>query len=299
MKKVLVLMASYNGEKYIDQQVESLFAQRGVWVELLVRDDGSADSTKDRLKAWSQRSNTRWYTGQHLNVQYGFYDLMTQALKSDADYYAFCDQDDVWDEDKLLVAVEKLEQAAPEKPALYYCGQRLVDAQLNFLSDHRLNPGRSTHARFVLNDMAGCTGVFNRALLEAVTDYRPAYIRMHDVWMTKVCLALGGVLLPDPEPHMSYRQHGNNVVGLRGGLRSKLARAKMILFESSISRQAQELQTGYPDRLTPEYRALTDELIRSTKSLKSRWRLLRNYDIRFNDRGLSMTFALKVLLGKA
>lgn len=299
MKKVLVLMASYNGQQYIDEQIESLFAQEGVEVELLVRDDGSSDATKEHLEKWAQKSNTRWYTGEHLNVQFGFYDLMTKAMESDARYYAFCDQDDVWDPDKLRIAVERLEQLPPGTPGLYYCGQRLVDAELNFLSNHRLNQGRSLHARFVLNDMAGCTGVFNRALLETMCSYRPTYMRMHDVWMTKVCLAVGGRLLPDPEPHMSYRQHGNNVIGLSGGLRSKLARAKMIIFDSSISKQAQELQTGYGDRLVPEYRALTDDLIGSKKSLKSRWRLLRKHGIDFNDRGLSLTFALKVLLGKA
>lgn len=298
MKKVLVLMASYNGQKYIDEQIQSLFRQEGVEVELLVRDDGSKDDTCAHLDKWAAETNTRWYTGEHLNVQFGFFDLMMKALESDAPYYAFCDQDDVWDADKLKIAVTRLEQITPETPALYYCGQRLVDGELNFLSNHRLNKNRSTHARFVLNDMAGCTGVFNRALLEAVTSYRPNYIRMHDVWLTKVCLALGGTLLPDPEPHMSYRQHGNNVIGLSGGLRSKLARAKMIIFESSISRQAAELQAGFGQQLVPEYRELTDAIINSKKSFKSRWRLIFNKDICFNDRGLGLTFALKVLLNK-
>ncbi len=294
----MVLMASYNGEKYIDEQIGSLFAQQGVTVELLVRDDGSADATTQRLEHWTKTSNTQWYTGEHLNVQFGFYDLMTKALQSDARYYAFCDQDDVWDADKLKIATDKLSQIPEQTPALYYCGQRLVDAQLNFLSDHRLNRERSTHARFVLNDMAGCTGVFNRALLEAMCAYRPTYMRMHDVWMTKVCLALGGQLLPDPEPHMSYRQHGNNVIGLSGGLRSKLARAKMIIFESSISKQAEQLQIGYGEQLVPEYKALIDDLAGSKKSFRSRWRLLFDHGIDFNERGLHLAFALKVLLNK-
>ncbi len=298
MEKVLVLMASYNGGKYIDQQIESLFAQEGVEVELLVRDDGSSDDTCARLDAWAEKTNTRWYTGPHLNVQFGFYDLMVKAMESDAKYYAFCDQDDVWDMDKLSAGVALLQTVAEGQPGLYYCGQRLVDANLNHLSDHSLNRHRSPHARFVLNDMAGCTAVFNRALLEKMTAYRPAYIRMHDVWMTKVCLGLGGQIFPDPDTHMAYRQHGNNVIGLSGGLKSKLRRAKMIIFESSIYRQAEQLLAGYEQELLPEYRALIADILASKKSLPARIRLLRKHNIHFHDKGLSLTFALKVLLGK-
>lgn len=72
-----------------------------------------------------------WYQGKHLNVAFGFYELMQKATEYNTDFIAFCDQDDVWDEDKLLIAVEKIKQF--DCPALYYSGQRLVDENLNFL----------------------------------------------------------------------------------------------------------------------------------------------------------------------
>lgn len=298
MKRVLVLMASYNGEKYIDQQIESLFAQEGVEVALLVRDDGSSDTTCEHLEKWAQKSDTRWYSGEHLNVQFGFYELMVKALESDADYFALCDQDDVWHPDKLRIAVEQLETVPPEQPGLYYCGQRLVDAQLQPIADHCLNPNRTVRTRFVCSDMAGCTGVMNRALLQAVADYRPGYMRMHDLWLVKVCVGLGGQLLVDPRPHMDYRQHGNNVVGLSGGLRAQLASARRLIFEHSISRQMQELESGYGDRIVPEYRQVMEHIFASKRSLRSKRVLMSKKYVDFHNRGANMAFAIKVLLGK-
>ena len=298
MKRVLVLMASYNGEKYIDAQLESLFSQEGVQVQVLVRDDGSSDTTKEKLAQWAEKADLQWYAGEHLNVQFGFYELMVKALEFDADYFTLCDQDDVWHPDKLRVAAVQLEQVPQEQPGLYYCGQRLVDAQLNEIGIHRLNEKRSVRTRFVCSDMAGCTAVMNRALLEKVAAYRPAYMRMHDLWLVKVCVGLGGQLLVDPAPHIDYRQHGNNTVGLKGGFRAKLTQAKKLIFEHDITRQMQELKAGYWEEITPEYRQVMEHIFASKHSLASKRKLLDKSYVDFHNKGVNAAFAIKVLLGK-
>lgn len=188
-----------------------------VLVEILVRDDGSKDGTRNLLDEYKKLGKLQWYTGEHLNVARGYFDLMKMALKFDADYIAFADQDDVWDSDKLYIATQFLDSVDRKVPALYYCGQRLVDGELNFIANHELNSRRTLITRFVLSDFAGCTGVFNRALLEAVIEYEPQYMLMHDTWILKVCLCLGGKVFVDTKPHINYRQHGDNTVGLYNG----------------------------------------------------------------------------------
>lgn len=97
MDKVLVLMATYIGEKYLQEQLDSLYSQQNVDVDILVRDDGSKDSTQKILEENSEKHDLIWYQGEHKNVQKGFFELMQKGAELNYKYYAFCDQDDVWD----------------------------------------------------------------------------------------------------------------------------------------------------------------------------------------------------------
>ena len=256
MKKVLVIMATYNGKKYLSEQIESILAQKNVLVEILVRDDGSKDGTKNLLDKYEKSGKLQWYTGAHLNVARGYFDLMKMAIKFDANYIAFADQDDVWDSDKLYIATQFLTLVDKKIPALYYCGQRLVDGKGNFLANHELNSHRTLTTRFVLSDFAGCTGVFNRTLLEEVIKYEPNYMLMHDTWILKVCLCLGGKVFVDVNPHMNYRQHGGNTVGLGRSISAYIKQVRQYLNEYQVERQMHELMRGYSDRMIPEYKEL-------------------------------------------
>lgn len=298
MKRILVLMATYNGEAYLREQIESLLRQKNVKISILVRDDGSSDGTCAILSQYQQEGKLRWYTGEHKNVQKGFYDLMTKAADIDSDLIAFCDQDDVWDDDKLQVAAEKLSELDGNAPALYYCGQRLVDGNLRFLADHRLNEHRSLMTRFILSDFAGCTGVFNRALLKEVLCYEPSYMLMHDTWILKVCLCLGGSVIVDPEPHMSYRQHGKNAVGLERSIRGYCRQVKQYLYVYKVELQIHELLRGYEERMLPQYREICRWVCGYKTNKAYRRKLLEFSEIDFCARGLNLTYWLKVMLRK-
>lgn len=298
MKKVLIIIATYNGEKYLREQLESLYKQENVEVSILIRDDGSSDETQKILEDYKKDGKLDWYTGEHLNVQKGYFDLMKKASLYDVDYIAFCDQDDVWDFDKLYVAIQKLNGVDTDVPALYYCGQRLVDDKLNLISEHRLNKLRNFTTRFVLSDFAGCTGVFNKALLNQVANYEPEYMLMHDTWVLKVCLCLGGNVFVDPEPHMNYRQHGGNTVGLGRSLPAYIKQVKQYIYEYQVERQMHELVKGYYDKMMPEYKELATMICEYKINKKYKKKLLDKKYIDFCNKGLNLTYWLKVKLNK-
>ena len=124
MDKVVVLLSTYNGEKFLEEQLRSLQGQIGVDVTVLVRDDGSTDNTHAILDEWSKNGFLSWYTGPNLGPAKSFLDLLCNA--PDADYYAFCDQDDVWHKDKVKTFLCEINAT---KKDLYFSDGILVDAE--------------------------------------------------------------------------------------------------------------------------------------------------------------------------
>ena len=296
MEKVLVLLATYNGEKFLRQQLDSIFSQDGVEVTVLARDDGSTDGTCNILDEYQGKHDLTWYTGEHLNVKKGFFDLMKKGAEREYDFYAFSDQDDVWDADKLKTGIAAIRSF--EGPALYYCGQRLVDENLSLIGDHELNDKRDLKARFVLSDFAGCTGVFNRALLTEVAGYEPSYMLIHDTWILKVCLGIGGNVVVDPKAHMNYRQHGGNTLGLKRSLRGYIKQVGQYLGEYMVEPQMTELILGYGDRLISPYKEIATWCCEYRNNRKYRKKLLDKKNIDFCARGLNLTYYLKVMLNR-
>ncbi len=293
---VSVVLATYNGEKYLREQLDSLLRQKGVSVKIFVRDDGSTDNTHNILNEYQNEGLLSWYTGKHLNVQKGYLELLKNAPKSD--YYAFCDQDDVWDDDKLLFAVTELDEMPVDKPAMYYCGQRLVDENLKLISVHKIASDRSAHANFLISNVAGCTAVFNQQLVDAVNSAMPDFILMHDSWLFKVCLCLGGNYYADSTAHISYRQHGNNVAGLNSGIKGKVKQVQRYLDVFEIQKQCRSLLHCYGGRMTPEYRKLTEEIVNYDQSVGNWIKLLRSKDFDFKSKSLTGVVKLKILLKK-
>ena len=261
-----------------------------------MRDDGSKDTTQKILEVNSKYHDLKWYQGKHKNVQKGFYELMQKAAEFEYDYFAFCDQDDVWDKDKLFIAVESIKDY--NEPALYYAGQRLVDENLNFIENHRLNEDRSLKTRYVLSDFAGCTGVFNKALIEEVIKFEPNYMLMHDTWILRVCLALGGRVVIDSEPRMNYRQHSGNTLGLDHSFSATLKQVSQYMNEYQIERVTKELMRGYGDRMVPEYKELSIWICGYQENREYRKKLLDRKNIDFCKKGLNFTYWLKVKLKK-
>ncbi|MBF0786617.1 MULTISPECIES: glycosyltransferase family 2 protein [unclassified Streptococcus] len=220
MKKptVAIIMSTYNGENYLREQIESLLQQERVEVSIFVRDDGSQDTTLEILESYKEHLIFVKDGGQNRGVGNSFMEALYQA-GLEYDYYAFCDQDDVWLPNKLLQAIEMI--GSIPKPTLYCSNQLLVNQDLEQIG-LRHQRTLDTSSLQILNDnlVTGCTMVWNQALQELLhhSPNRPSSelltVRIHDVWVAMVASAVGEILY-DSNAFIYYRQHEQNVVGVR------------------------------------------------------------------------------------
>lgn len=215
MKRVLILLSTYNGEKYIKEQLDSILRQKDVYVELLVRDDGSTDRTSVILSNYNRYNNFSWYQGENIGVGASFMELVKKCKY--ADYYAFADQDDIWLEDKLRRGIDILLKEDDSQPLLYASNQMLIDEAGNFIGKrYNFCPNLDFKNIVLNNELAGCTMIFNNTLVELLRNTCPEMsffsVRIHDAWISIVA-SLYGKILWDNEAYIFYRQHEGNVVG--------------------------------------------------------------------------------------
>lgn len=214
-KKIQILMSTYNGEKYISRQLNSIVKQ-DVPVSLLIRDDGSSDATVDIIEKYEKKYDFISHKAcDNTGVIHSFFELFRMADK-DSDYYALADQDDIWFNDKISRAAEVLDRYPDDVPVLYCAAQKLIDSEDNVLKvrmrDVSIRPGFGNAV--VENIATGCTCVFNKKMLELVSDYEPEYTIMHDWWLYMIASSMG-IIYYDKKPCMYYRQHDNNTMGSR------------------------------------------------------------------------------------
>lgn len=258
-KNVRVLLSTYNGEKYLETQLNSLQKQQGIRVLITARDDGSNDRTCEILERFSGTLPLTLIYGENVGAARSFLKLV-HAAEAEAEYYAYCDQDDYWQPEKLLRAVEKLENCDNSVPALYYSNVKRVGALLEEISDpfQKNYHTEAFGAALVSTAAPGCTMVFNKALLMLLKEYMPGYVTMHDSWTLQVCAAVGGKIIYDDNSYILYRQHGENVIG--GDEKMRYGKAKLFVYrvrklfqwKTRPSRVAEELLDGYRDKMTEE-----------------------------------------------
>lgn len=214
---VAVLMSTYNGEKYLREQIDSILNQSEVDIQLVIRDDGSADGTKKILQEYRKNKNITIKYGKNLGVGVSFMKLLCANIE--ADYYAFADQDDIWMEDKLICAVRMLE--TQEGPALYGSNQMIANENGESVGvRYKQKPPCDFVNSIVSCRISGCTMVMNRKLRVEMSkkinfpSRKYLQIRIHDSWTLAFANAFG-VFIYDETPHILYRQHGDNVVGVK------------------------------------------------------------------------------------
>ncbi|MGH2083157.1 glycosyltransferase family 2 protein [Aerococcus urinaeequi] len=219
---VQVLLSTYNGERFLETQIESLFEQKDINLSILIRDDGSTDNTINILKKYQNHNNIEVIFAENVGVIDSFFELIQQA-NLENDYFAFCDQDDFWRNYKIFNAIEKIEEI-PEKDSaiLYASSLELVDDKLNPIgySSYR-NIKTSFENALVENVVTGCTAVINKQALKLIKEKKPEFCLMHDWWMYLVISAFG-IIIYDEKSSIKYRQHGNNVVGMKNSFFTKM-----------------------------------------------------------------------------
>ena len=228
MNRICVLMSTYNGEKYLTEQIESILTQKDVEVTLLVRDDGSSDSTNLILNEYQKQGKLFLIRdGSNIGPACSFMKLLYDA--DDFDYYAFADQDDIWHEEKLITAIAMLKTNEDKDiPALYCSNQWILEE--GTITGLRFNHREHGIVQAICgNAFSGCTMVFNKKLstiLKQVNN-RPSIdvlkLRMHDTWVIAVAECVG-IVMYDENSYIEYRIHSNNTVGLKKGTIKRLKR---------------------------------------------------------------------------
>ena len=276
MDKVLVMLSTYNGVLYLEEQLASILAQKGVEVFLRVRDDGSTDQTVEILQEWARRNpNIVWSAGKNKGWAASFMDLVYES--GEYDYYAFADQDDIWLPDKLSHAVAQLKKM-PEGPQLYFSNIRL------WKNGRDIGMWKSPSLRFdKYTSMVQCvatgnTMVFNSELCTLLCEERrPSAVLAHDYWVFQVAVLLGNVVY-DSGSCILYRQHGKNEVGadrnIQWNIKRKWGDVKKMLGDHRRENQAKELLECYSDRMSPETVRIVEGLAFYRKSIGRRLQLL-------------------------
>lgn len=295
--KILVLMSTYNGERYLRQQIDSILGQRDVAVGLLVRDDGSTDRTLAILDEYKAKGLLDYYQGENLKPARSFMHLLQNAPTSD--YYAFADQDDVWLPEKLSVAVNNLKEHENE-PALYFCQTQLVDKDLNKMDNVTINPLLTFGETLIYKYVSGCTMIFNNKLRNVIGLKQPQYIHMHDAWIYLIAQAVSAYVYFDPTPYILYRQHSNNVLGLDNGFipKWKLRLHHLLHVKNERYNQALALNQCYYDVIKERNKQTLNLFLQGKRSILKRLRIIFNKNLRCSDTTTQRLFWCNVLLNK-
>jgi glycosyltransferase involved in cell wall biosynthesis len=299
--RVNVLLATYNGVRYLCEQLQSIEAQTLPAAQITVRDDGSTDGSEVLVQGWAEgRSNVRQLQGPRLGAANSFLALL-DGCGDECDYFAFADQDDVWLPDKMERAVTRLSGVDGEEPAMYCSRAEYVGEDLEHIGYSRI-PKRVDFANALVENIAiGCTVVLNRSARNLLRRGVPRKAIMHDWWCYLVVSAFGKVIF-DEWPSFKYRQHSGNVLGgtssriqlLRQGIARFAKRSPRVL----LSDQAIEFRRGYGDSLTQEKKRMLDRFLTVRGSLWARLCYNAAMDVRRQSWIDTATLRTMILMGR-
>ncbi|WP_156021229.1 glycosyltransferase family 2 protein [Streptococcus ruminantium] len=216
--KVNILMSTYNGQRFLPEQIRSIQEQTYTDWELFIRDDGSSDRTREIIQDFVNQDRRIYFIeeepGENIGVIKSFHRLVNYDV---ADYYFFSDQDDIWLPDKLEVSLQKAQMYPMDKPLMVYMDLKVVDQQLEVMTESMIR-SQSHHANTELvqelteNTVTGGVAMINHHLAQMwrVTEN----ILMHDWYLALLASAFGTLVYID-QPGELYRQHSDNVLGAR------------------------------------------------------------------------------------
>lgn len=226
--KVAILLCTYNGENYLIKQIESCMSQTHFDVDLYISDDSSTDGTASIILELQQKYSSNkiiFMQGPRRGFAQNFLHLVT-CDKIDANFFAFCDQDDIWKADKLARAVDAIMQESPQIPILYCSRMELIDTEDRVIG---LSPWYKIKPAFenALLESISCgnTMVFNtkaRNLLREAS--KNIDVPSHDWWTYIIVTGSGGKVIFDNYPSIYYRQHENNLVGMNYSFNARIER---------------------------------------------------------------------------
>lgn len=275
MSNIDILMASYNSEKYIESQINSILNQTYTDYHIYINDDLSTDNTFNILQKYKMQYNNQisvYQNSKNFGIKDNFSILMEQ---SNANYIMFADHDDVWFKDKIEITYNKMltleKQFSPSAPILIFTDKMVTDCNLKLIkSSHnkseKLNVQNISLNRLLMsNVVSGCTIMINKSLKEICRNINKNAI-MYDYWITLVAAAFGYIGYID-KPTMFYRQHNKNAFGAKSYfLKYALMRLKegKINMRQSVYKniiQAENFYTQYEPILSKYNKEILKEFI--------------------------------------
>lgn len=206
-KKVAVLISTYNGEKFLREQLDSILNQTYKNIEIVIRDDGSSDGTIDVIKEYQEKyDNIKLKEGTNIGFIRSFFKLLELA---EADYYAYCDQDDIWMENKIALAVELLDKADNSKPNMVFGNSDYYNENMEFLKKGEEHKEFSFKNSLYECVAQGMTMTINNEAKKIILENIPEKCLFHDWWTYMICSGLGEVFYND-ETTVKYRRFEKN-----------------------------------------------------------------------------------------
>jgi glycosyltransferase involved in cell wall biosynthesis len=276
MSTVAIIMTTYNGEQYVEAQIDSILDSSYQDFELFIYDDGSKDQTIAMIRRYEKEYPLKVHIVQNednLGVSRNF----LQALgKTTMDYVMFCDQDDVWKVNKIALTLKRMRhmegQSGKDIPLAVFTDANVVDKDLNemhcsFFCSNHLNPRKTDLAHLLMeNKLIGCTVMVNAALRKILrSNQYPEREKYHDIWVALIAASFGRIGFIN-ERTLLYRQHEGNLVGgtsFSSYFRNRLKflqkqKATIVALES----QAEEFLTLYGEILAEEKRTIIETFIK-------------------------------------
>lgn len=270
---VNILMSTYNGEKYISTQLDSILGQTYQDFHIYIRDDGSKDFTVDIVEDFAkQRQAAERITvvrGENIGFCASFIELLRTA--EEGDYWSFCDQDDYWSPDKIQNAVEYLEKQKKDIPVLFHSAFCFTDENLNVKRAYIPNdPQYDFRKSITCSECYGFASVINRPLREMLVQVDASQIQSHDWFAAMIATAFGKIEF-DSRITALHRIHGKN--DSPNGFLQKIPRGlKLLREESFYTKNVREFDRLFNAQIKSEEKVYIDLFLNQRKNIKTKFK---------------------------
>lgn len=289
-------MSTFNGGFKIERQIESIMDQQDVDVHLLIRDDGSSESTRNIIMKLVKRFPDRITVNFKKNFGWkkSFIDLLFLAPCS-YDYYGFSDQDDIWMKDKLISCIELMEADNNSGIKLTHCNALSVDKNLRkrVQQESRIACPPNFKSAVATEYFQGCGMVWNQEAMKKLQEYKPKNSNIaHDYWVGLVCYLMGKVYFCK-EPKFYHIRYGNNASADGSILKGRFNRLKMLVkCKHPYMNPAKDLLLGYKSQLNLDVSEFLSDLSEYNSSTKKKIKLF--FDCDFRRPSIAASFLLKL-----
>lgn len=268
-KKVAVILSTYNGERFVREQLDSILNQTYKNIEVVVRDDGSSDDTVNIIKEYQKNNkNITLYERENVGFVKSFFELLKLA---NADYYSYADQDDIWIENKVELAVQELNKLDDSKPNMVFGNSDYYDENMKFIGKGDRNKKYSFLRALFACCGQGMTMTVNKKTRDMIIENNPKSCFFHDWWTYLLCIGLGNVAYNNVTT-VKYRRRKENATSEgQGYIRLLMWRIKNLLLKDGmqdIKQQMINYKDYYYYQLSKENKAIID-LFSSDYSLEN------------------------------